>query len=454
MVLAHMSVWMPVWLIVVGWNSFAPTAPAPRAAASAIAVRVGDPPLPDTEAGRCAGAWLAMLRAGTPDAARAFETTYRSAKRLEERSVEDRVARLSGLVREFGRLTIREVADSADRRLVLVGETGNGPATLEFVLDDDGKLDVIIIESGGQGAVRTMPLTAERRSAVVEAAAKAVREAYVYPDKGVAMGEAISEALASGAYDSITDERLLAERLTADLRSVTNDRHLRVGLRPQSAESGRNDELGPSDDEARRNNWGFRECRLVEGNVGILRLDAFVPTDEAKRVADAAMGFLGRCDAIVFDLRQNGGGSPEMICYLSGYLFDEPTLLNRMIDRDGTVVGEAYSAESVAGERLRPDVPVFVVTSGRTFSGAEEFSYNLQNLRRGTIVGETTGGGAHPVRPVRLDDRFVVVMPFMRAENPVTRTNWEGTGVRPDVEAPADQALDKAIELAREKLGR
>ncbi|MDZ4754542.1 MAG: S41 family peptidase [Phycisphaerae bacterium] len=233
-----------------------------------------------------------------------------------------------------------------------------------------------------------------------------------------------------------------------------NDKHLRVRIAPELQQAGRASPMGPTPEEARRENWGFKGCEIADGNIGVLRFDAFVPTDEAKRVADAAMAFLGRCDALVFDLRQNGGGSPEMICYLSGYLFDKPTLLNRMKDRNGSVVREGFSAESVQGERFAADLPAYVVTSNRTFSGAEEFAYNLKNLSRATIVGETTGGGAHPVKAVRLDDRTVIMMPHMRAENPISQTNWEGTGVKPDVEVPAEGALEKALELARTKLGR
>lgn len=294
---------------------------------------------------------------------------------------------------------------------------------------------------------------AARRRALVESLAAALRDEYVFPDRGAAMADAITAALANGAYDSIDEERALCERLTADVRAVSNDRHLRVRGLTKESESKRRGAFGPTEEEARRDNWSFRRCEIVEGNVGVLRFDAFVPTDEAKRVADAAMAFLGRCDALVIDLRANGGGSPEMICYLSGYLFDSPVLLNRMVARDGSVVGEAFSDETVNGTRFPKDLPVYVVTSSYTFSGAEEFSYNLKNLGRATIVGETTGGGAHTVRPVRLDDSVIVSMPFMRAENPITRTNWEGTGVEPDVKVPADQALDRAIELARGKLG-
>lgn len=406
--------------------------------------------IPDTSQGRCVKDWLRLVREGTEADARAFESTYRSAARLAERSIDERVARLPSLRAEFGKLQVERVAQPSPGRIDVNAAGPAGPVLLEFAFDASGKLEAITITSEGTAAMQSRPLDAARRAKLVETLCSALREEYVLPDQGAAMADAVSKAAAAGAYDSITDERALVERLTADVRAVNNDKHLRVRIAPEDeGGSAQPRALGATHDEARRNNWAFRSCEIAEGNIGVLRFDLFIPDDEAKRVADAAMAFLARCDALVFDLRANGGGSPEMINYLSGYIFEKPTLLNRMLDRTGSVIGEAFSDAEVRGERFPADLPVFVVTSGRTFSGAEEFAYNLQNLKRATIVGEVTGGGAHPVRPVRLDERIMVIMPYMRAQNPVTGTNWEGVGVKPDVIVPADKALDRAIELAR-----
>jgi len=194
----------------------------------------------------------------------------------------------------------------------------------------------------------------------------------------------------------------------------------------------------------RRDNYCFRELRELEGNVGYLQLDCFAPAELGGATAVAAMGFLASSDALIIDLRQNGGGSPSMIQLLSSYFFAEPTHLNSFYIRRTDETQQFWTQAHVEGERMT-DVPIWVLTSGRTFSAAEEFTYNLKNLERATIVGETTGGGAHPVDGHRLDNYPVLVaVPFGRAVNPVTGTNWEGTGVAPDLERPADQALDVA----------
>jgi C-terminal processing protease CtpA/Prc len=166
------------------------------------------------------------------------------------------------------------------------------------------------------------------------------------------------------------------------------------------------------------------------------------------------MGFLANTDALIVDLRRNGGGRPEMVALLSSYLFDERTHLNDLYWREGNRTDEFWTNATVAGPRYGGKKPVFVLTSKRTFSGAEEFAYNLKALKRATIVGETSGGGAHPGDMQKIADGFAMFVPTGRAINPVTKTNWEGVGVEPDVVVPADQALDKAKELAAAALKR
>ena len=165
--------------------------------------------------------------------------------------------------------------------------------------------------------------------------------------------------------------------------------------------------------------------------------------------AIAAMNFLGHVDAIIFDLRNNGGGDPKMVAFLSSYLFEDPTHLNDLYNRKEDSTTQYWTLPFVPGNRL-PKQPAFVLTSKSTFSGGEEFTYNLKNLKRATIVGETTG--AHPVAGHRVDDHFMIGVPFARAINPITKTNWEGTGVTPDVTAKASDALPIAEKLATEKL--
>ena len=167
--------------------------------------------------------------------------------------------------------------------------------------------------------------------------------------------------------------------------------------------------------------------------------------------ATAAMNFLANVDALIVDLRDNGGGDPKMVAFVSSYLFSTRTHLNDLWTRKTSSTQEYWTLE-VPGKRLGGEKPVYVLTSKRTFSGAEEFTYNLKNLKRATIVGETTGGGAHPVSGHRVDEHFMIGVPFARAINPVSKTNWEGVGVEPDVKVSAADALSTAQKLAADKL--
>ena len=200
-----------------------------------------------------------------------------------------------------------------------------------------------------------------------------------------------------------------------------------------------------------RMNCGFNKAEILEGNVGYLKFDFFADPGICGSTVVAAMNFLANVDAIIFDLRENGGGDPKMVAFVSSYLFAERTHLNDLWTRKGDITDQYWTDRYVTGKRL-DGKPAFVLTSKGTFSGGEEFTYNLKTLKRATIVGETTGGGAHPVRGHRITEHFGIGVPFARAINPITHTNWEGTGVEPDVKVPAADALTTAEKLAAEKL--
>jgi retinol-binding protein 3 len=293
------------------------------------------------------------------------------------------------------------------------------------------------------------------RQAILDGVVAALEETYVFPEVAAKMEEHVRARLAAGDYDGLTRLPDFTARLTEDLRSVSKDLHIGVGWAPDPPGGAGVDpaaEQARFAEELRRGNYCFEKVEHLAGNVGYLRLDCFAEAGPAGATAVAAMGFLAGSDALIFDLRANGGGSPSMIQLLSSYLFAEPTHLNSFYIRQGDRTEQFWTQAHVAGPRL-VDLPVYVLTSGRTFSAAEEFTYNLRNLERATIVGETTGGGAHPVNLERIEGYPVQVsVPFGRAVNPVTGTNWEGTGVEPHVAVPAGEALARAHRMAIEAL--
>jgi C-terminal processing protease CtpA/Prc len=197
-------------------------------------------------------------------------------------------------------------------------------------------------------------------------------------------------------------------------------------------------------------NFGFEKVERLAGNIGYLDLRGFMPPPVMGDTAAAAMSFLSNTAALIIDLRQNGGGSPEAVSLIASYLFDRPVRLNDIYDRPSNETRQYWTLPYVPGKRF-VGKDVYVLTSSRTFSAAEDFTYGVKNLKRAIIVGEVTGGGAHPIGPRRLSDHFVVVVPMGRSISSITKTDWEGTGVEPHVKVPAAQALPTAYLQALDK---
>lgn len=408
-----------------------------------------EPELPNTPAGKVAKAYLAAFNDSSEGAQQKFEEKYRVAARLAETSASERANRMKAMREKNGEFKITQIRESEANTITLrlMGSKGT-EAEMKFVLaaGDFTKLDFIMVSADDTPA---QPLDTDERAAAVEDAAKAMETGYVFPEVGAKMAAAIREKHKSGAYDALSDVGL-ARAISDEFIAVSNDKHIGMRVQPQAHATAQPSHM-PSESDMSRENYYFRKVERLDGNIGYIKFDLFLDDQGAKDTALLALKFVANCNAIIFDLRQNGGGSPDMIRFITSSLFDKPTLLNQMMDRDSKIVEEYTTLADFAGPRFGADIPIFVLTSNRTFSGAEEFSYNLKNLKRATIVGETTGGGAHPVRGEKVGDRFMLRVPFMRAHNPITKTNWEGTGVEPDVKVPADKALEKALELARSK---
>lgn len=296
------------------------------------------------------------------------------------------------------------------------------------------------------------PLDHAGRTRVVEAAVRLLEERYVFPGIGRTCGERITAQLKSGAYDSLTDHAAFARRLTDDLQAVSADRHMRVRARMPAPGQGADTPPAIRRHREQRQiaqlNNGFDRVEVLEGNIGYVNITGFPPADRAAPTASAAMAIVENTDALIIDLRRNGGGSPSGIRFICSYFFGEKTHLNSLYWREGNRTEEFWTLDSIPGRR-RPDLPLFILTSGFTFSGGEEFAYNLKTRKRATLIGETTGGGANPGGFFPLDPPFGMFIPTGRAVNPVTGDNWEGKGVEPDIRADSADALDIALGRAR-----
>jgi hypothetical protein len=295
------------------------------------------------------------------------------------------------------------------------------------------------------------PITAAIRLAVTDSLSASLMSTYVYKDTALKMSAYIHKRLKDGAYNAITNPAEFAQALNADVHYIYDDKHLAIQFDPRfenmlkdtshkgGVERQRHDEL-----LAARQNYGFKKVEILSGNIGYVYLDRFFSVDtNSKSTVDAVFALLKNVDALIFDLRQNGGGDPAMVQYICNYLFKNRTHLNDLYERRTNKTDQFWTIPAIYSSTFS-SLPVYLLVSGRTFSGAEEFSYDLQSLSRATIVGETTGGGAHPVRPIAISNGFVGNIPFARAINPITKKNWEAVGVKPDVQIAADSALDYA----------
>ena len=282
------------------------------------------------------------------------------------------------------------------------------------------------------------PLDAAARRDIVAELSDALRDRYVFPETGERAAALIAGASAAGEYDDFRDRLAFAQRLSTDIRTIARDKHLDI-VSSGSWLPFRNGRAPLPRGELTR-------TEKLPDRIGYIEVTSFPPLGEFKPILDPAMAPLKGSRALVIDVRRNGGGSPESVAYFVSYLVQPGRPLSAIISR--TPNTKDFTREtflSVPTPVSFAGVPVYVLTSKNTFSGGEDFAYTAQALKRGTIIGEVTGGGANPAGPIELGHGLVAIVPFGRSENPVTKTNWEGRGVQPDVAAPASDALSLAL---------
>lgn len=283
----------------------------------------------------------------------------------------------------------------------------------------------------------------------IDAVRALITEKYVFPDVATEITELLARRLADGAYADIEDEEPFAAAVLADLQSVNGDKHLR--LRYREVEIPDREKFFDEAEyraECELDGYGIAAVRRLAGNVGLLDLREMHMANVAGPALVAAMNILAHTDVLLIDLRRNGGGDPATVALLCSFLFDEPTHLNDIYSRPEDSTTQFWTLPYVPGPRFGGTKPIYVLTSGETFSGAEELANNLRELKRATLVGEVTRGGANPRGSDRVTAHLELTVPTGRAINPVSGTNWEGVGVKPHLEVPADEAFDVAYKSA------
>jgi hypothetical protein len=407
--------------------------------------------IPDTTAGQALSAWLEAFNSGDRTKIEAY------VQKFDPNNSVERIMSFRGRTGGFDLIAILNSEPSAIK--FKVKEKGSSTVAIGNLRMKDAQST--IVESLGVRAIPTdakeeeVKLDAAERERIVDAASSKLNEYYVYAETAKKMTAALKKHVKDGDYNEITEGDVFASRLTTDLQAVSHDKHLRVNYSPFKLPPSHH---GPTPEEdarfrkdMERLNCGFDKVEILPNNIGYVKFDMFAAPDVCGSTVTAAMNLVAHTDAIIFDLRENGGGDPLMVAFLATYLFNDVTHLSDIYERKGNKTTQYWTLPKIPGTRS-PKTPAYVLTSKFTFSGAEDFTYNLKELKRVTVVGETTGGGAHPVSGHWLDDHFSIGVPYARDMNPITKTNWEGTGVAPDVSVKASEALETAEKLAAAKI--
>jgi retinol-binding protein 3 len=409
------------------------------------------PVIPNTPAGHALGSWLDAFNSGDSSRIKAFDDAHAPWLTLD---------RATGLREHSGGYELLGI-DNSEKLWITFSAREKATAapisgTLVVKPDDADAISLLLLNPAGPEP-DVVSLTAAERNQVIDGAAKRLAEFYVFPDMGQKMAAALRTQQKRGDYRDIISGMVLAARLTDDLHAISHDKHVSVNFSwdvvpPDPTDSQHQNR--DTDTEVRKrleaSNCSFEKAEHLPPNIGYLKFNGFADTDICAGTAIAAMNFLADSDALIIDLRDNHGGRSEMVTLIASYLFAVPTHLNDAYVRSENSTIQFWTASFVSGKRFI-DKPVFLLTSRGTFSAAEDFSYALKNLKRATLIGETTGGGAHPIGPHRIDDHFTVIVPIGRSISPITKTDWEGTGVEPDVRVAAADALDEALKRARDQ---
>jgi len=409
--------------------------------------------IPDTPVGSVIRVWQEAFNSG--DTLRILDYYRRyQPERITQGTVNFRLG--------SGGFDIVSIERSEPRHIELVVRERKTPATYYGVVDLAPSDPIRIAGStlapmGPNADLSQLSIDAPARARVIDGAIAQLDSFYVFPEVAKRIADSLHYWNAHGRYDSYSKSMSFALKVNEDVRALSHDKHMRVDYsvrpippRPASPPPRTPEDIARDRAQVDQVNCAFQKVENLDGNIGYVKFNAFFDVDACAPTAAAAMNFVAGSRALVIDLRENGGGQPAMVSYIASYLFSQRTHLNDIWERRSGRTEEFWTSDNVPGRKFGGEKPVYVLKSSRTFSGGEEFTYDLKTQKRATIVGETTGGGAHPVSVHRIDEHFIIGVPFARAINPITRTNWEGTGVEPDVKVPAADALTTALRMIRE----
>ncbi|MCP4726527.1 MAG: S41 family peptidase [bacterium] len=426
---------------------------------------------PETPAGQCASAYFKAFNSNDDKEITDFITRYRKKSFLESRPIKDRLNYYHQFIGLWQNLTPVGVAFSSENEIILmslVSAMKDDLLIIRFKLEDNPPHKIALRTISGINkppvdldeipneyiisiADRVQSINNEIRDNTIELVAKALKENYVFPDIGTNIADTLIRNHSRGKYNEQTKAGKFADKLNQDLYKLCKDRHLGVDAVNIKRVSMLAENRDPK--EFRSVNYGFSKAEVFRGNVGYVKFDYFHDGAEALDAAAAAMAFVTHCDALIFDIRENIGGGPDIINILFSYLLSEPVKISDSYDRNGLIESLIEpTLMEIPGKRFASDLPIYILTSKGTGSAAEAFAYSLKHLERAIIVGETTIGSANPCDEFIINEFFRMTIPVRRGENVITKTNWEGVGVIPHIAVPESEALGAALKDAKMRI--
>ncbi len=316
---------------------------------------------------------------------------------------------------------------------------------------------LILLSLGLVGTVVALPdifrtglsVDATTRAHTIDTLVTRLDEHYVFPDKARQIAMLLRHRQHDRTYVGLADGEQFAARLTTDMASVAHDLHLKVKFSPKRLRPGVELDAMPkaTSGAAWGHTYGVDGVAHLSPAIGYLRISSFPPRSAVAGAYASALDKLSDTDALIIDVRDNSGGAPESVALLISYFVDRPTRLNDIWSRDSGRTTQTWTEGALDGRRYGGKKPVVILAGPRTASAGEDFTYTMQALKRATVIGERTWGGAHPIALYRLGDHFYAAIPHSRTISPITHTNWEGSGVTPDIEAPPADALAVAKDM-------
>ena len=294
----------------------------------------------------------------------------------------------------------------------------------------------------------------KNRTAIIDSVASIFHERYVYPEMGASIDSLLRSRLSDGVYNEYTSISEFANTIKNDLRDITGDRHISVVPIPKDRWYVVEGDIETENQvySSSLQNFGWVKLEWFLGAVGYIKVDKFENASFASDIADAALSFMANSKALIIDLREHHGGHENMLQLVASYFFAEPTQLGGLYWTYLDSTQETWTQAYINGTPLY-DKDLYLLTSSSTASGAEAFAYRMKQHGRATIIGENTRGAAHWSDWYEFPELGIAVrVPVARPVNPVTEGDWEGTGVIPDIEVPAQKAFDMAYLKALQKL--